>query len=131
LCGNRWCCTLVVFNAKEREMTTRVNVARWRGHIEAAEAQGVTLAAYARQHGLSPHTLYAARQQMQREGKAAAEAQHVPGKAAPFVAVRVAPEALPSLRVRLPNGVAVEFGSLAAGRYAAVLNVLAALPCSN
>ncbi len=112
-------------------MTTRVNVSRWAGHIEAARERGVTLAEYAREHGLSRHTLYVARQQMQREGKAAARVRRAPRKAAPFVAVRVAPEALPSLRVRLPNGVAVEFGALAAGSYAAVLSALAALPCSN
>ena len=114
-------------------MTTRVNLERWRGHIEAAAKRGGTLADYAREHGLSRHTLYVARQQMQREAvlaPAQTPTRRRAAPAAPFVAVRVAQDAA-ALRVRLPNGVAIEFGALPTSSYTAVLTALAALPCSS
>ncbi|MGH7423257.1 MAG: IS66 family insertion sequence element accessory protein TnpA [Candidatus Methylomirabilales bacterium] len=113
---------------------TRVNVERWRGHLAAAQRRGVTLAQYAREQGLSRHTLYAARQQLQREAAASGRRRRpeakVVMKQSPFVAVRVTPGAA-VVRARLANGVALEFGALAAGDYTALLATLAALPCSN
>jgi len=38
----------------------QVDLKRWRPHLRAAKAAGATLAQYAREHGLSRHTLYAA-----------------------------------------------------------------------
>ena len=114
-------------------MTTRVNLERWRGHIQAAAKRGGTLADYAREHGLSRHTLYVARQQMRREAVGApmrTRGRQRVTAAAPFVPVRVVPDAV-SLRARLPNGVAVEFGALPTSSYTAVLTALAALPCSS
>jgi hypothetical protein len=128
----------VVFNQKETKMSTRVNVERWRGHIEAAREAGMSLAQYARAHALSRHTLYLASQQMRREAPASVKRRPTknPPKPKPlaragaFVALRVAAQAI-ALRARLPNGVAVEFTCLAPGSYPAVLSALAGLPCSN
>ncbi|MGH9575812.1 MAG: IS66 family insertion sequence element accessory protein TnpA [Terriglobales bacterium] len=113
---------------------TKVNVERWRGHLVAAQKRGVSLAQYARENGLSRHTLYAARQRLQREAAAAIKrGGRGVGRArgaSPFVAVRVAPS-VAVVRARLPNGVALEFGALAASEYVGLLGMLAALPCSS
>ena len=118
-------------------MANKVNLARWRKHLKRATARGITLAQYAREHGLSRHTLYAASQQqraeavaerieaqpgLQRQGKASRSA---------FIAVRL-PEAQSAperageqigskgttvLQARLPNGVqiGIEVSSIEAG----------------
>jgi len=116
-------------------MTTLVNLERWRAHLTAARERGVSLARYAREHGLSRHTLYVARRQLQREAGGATKRQGrgrrkvVP--TSPFVAVQLAAGTAPWLRVHLPNGVALEFGTLEASANAALLGLLVALPCSN
>ena len=118
-------------------MANKVNLARWRKHLKRATARGITLAQYAREHGLSRHTLYAASQQqraeavaerieaqpgLQRQGKASRSA---------FIAVRL-PEAQSApertgeqigskgttvLQARLPNGVqiSIEVSGIEAG----------------
>lgn len=43
-----------------------VSLARWRPHVLAAESAGLSVIAYAKIHGLSSTTLYAARQQMRQ-----------------------------------------------------------------
>jgi transposase-like protein len=126
---------LVVFEmTKERTMTTRVNLDRWRTHVTAAQEQGVTLARYAREHGLSRHTLYVARKQLQSEGGGVAKRQRrrrrKAARSSAFVAVQLA-AAAPLLRVRLPNGVALELSALDTSACAALLGLLVALPCSN
>ena len=108
-------------------MANKVNLARWRKHLKRAAARGVTLAQYAREHGLSRHTLYAASQQ--RRAEAVAERieakpglQRKDGTArSAFIAVRL-PEAQSALerageqigskgttvlQARLPNGVQI------------------------
>ena len=47
---------------EESEMIPQVKLSRWKPHLQAAARQGKTLAKYAREHGLSRYTLYAARQ---------------------------------------------------------------------
>lgn len=109
-------------------MATKVKLSRWVEHLAQAQADGVTLAQYARQHGLSKATLYAARQQ-QRALQTQADTAHAQlprqGKSArsPFVTVQL-PEATratqqaatlcsassptgTTLQARLPNGVHV------------------------
>ena len=49
-------------------MVTKVKLSRWEGHLAQAQADGVTLAQYARKHELSKATLYAARQQQGSKG---------------------------------------------------------------
>ncbi len=66
-----------------------------RAHVEAAEAQGLSIARYASAHGVSAQSLYATRRRMRTAG---------------FVRVRSSPPetiAAPSLHIRLPNGIAV------------------------
>ena len=73
---------------------TRVNVERWRGHVTALRKSSMSVAQYAAKHGLSRHTLYAARRQVAAAAtpkpKPAKHCRNVAVKAAPFVAVRVA-----------------------------------------
>lgn len=112
---------------------TTVRLERWRGHVIAARKQGMPLAHYADQHGISRYTLYAAQQRLRREGKVTAK-RSAPGArpgAAAFVAVQVAASAATLMRARLPNGVELEFGHLDAAACATLLGMLAALPCSG
>lgn len=121
-------------------MSRNVSLARWRPHLKAAEREGKTLRAYAREHGLSPYTLYGARSRLRRmhaEG----------GSSSPFAAVRVKTAATkpgsasvsllcepePRLQVRLPNGVALELkcGSAQNAVLDWLLRTLAQLPCSG
>ena len=101
---------------------TRVKLERWRAHLAAARDQGVSIARYAREHGLSRFTLYAAQRQWRSEQRVAARrsgrhGSSVVANASPFVRVEMAaPAAL--LRVRLPNGVELEFHLLHAARLA-------------
>ena len=118
-------------------MANKVNLTRWRKHLKRAASRGITLAQYAREHGLSRHTLYAASQQ--RRAEAVAERieakpglQRKDGTArSAFIAVRL-PEAQSALerageqigskgaavlQARLPNGVqiGIEVSSIEAG----------------
>ena len=79
-------------------MANKVKLARWRKHLKRAAARGITLAQYARQNGLSRHTLYAASQQ-QRAEPVAERIEAKPGlqrkgktSSSSFIAVRL-PEA--------------------------------------
>jgi transposase-like protein len=117
---------------------SQVDLKKWRPHLRAAKAAGVTLAQYARKHGLSRHTLYAAlRAERDRKGmrpKPLGRAR--PGRrssavnAAAFVPVAVS-GASTRLTVRLPNGVAFECHDLEGGQMGALVACLAALPCSS
>ncbi len=86
---------------------------------------GVTLAQYAREQGMSRHTLYAARQAMRKpESKG-----NTPAKA--FVPVRVsAAKIAPTPSVRLPNGLELCFGAVEADALGSLLHLLVTLPCS-
>lgn len=48
--------------------TNKVDLGRWKPHLEAAKREGKTIAQYARVRGLSRHTLYAASQQLSADG---------------------------------------------------------------
>lgn len=113
-------------------MINKVDMKRWQLHLDVIERQGVTVARYAREQGLSKHTLYAARA-MQRTGaaKKATRKQTMtqPGQAVQtrttcgFTAVKLIAgasipllrqvamqhqPAAPTLRAWLPNGTEVE-----------------------
>ena len=116
-------------------MSGKVNLDRWMPHLEAARREGKTLNAYARGLGLSPCTLYAARQMLRNLNSRPApdrraRVHRAPGKRvmdSAFAAVRLAvpvPVAssngtAPRLQARLPNGVMLELS----GADAAVLGV--------
>ena len=121
-------------------MGKQVDMKRWQGHLDAIERQGITVARYAREQGISRHTLYAARA-MQRSGAAKGVTRKPtkaqPGAAGPtrttnrFTAVKLIAGAgmpplrtaargqqptaeqqpiAPMLRAWLPNGVEIELG---------------------
>ena len=104
-------------------MSGKVNLDRWIPHLNAAKREGISLAQYAKTHGLSRYTLYAAREWIRKaNGKPLpgrqinapqASGKLVPGGSS-FAAVKLvtleAPPgtAVAQLRARLPNGVRVE-----------------------
>lgn len=114
-------------------MANKVNLQRWRKHLKRAAARSITLAQYAREHGLSPHTLYAASQQQRAEAvaerieaKPGLQRKGKPPRSA-FIAVRL-PEVgcatehrvgsgAAVLQARLPNGVqiGIEVGGIEVG----------------
>jgi len=110
-------------------MSGKVNLDRWGPHLAAAKRKGVSLAQYARIHGLSRYTLYAAREWTRKaNGKPLPARQSIPrrlsGKLVPssssFAPVKLvgleAPRssAVAQLRARIPNGVRVEVVGAAA-----------------
>jgi hypothetical protein len=120
-------------------MSGKVNLDRWGPHLEAAKREGKSLTQYARSHGLSRYTLYAAQQMLRGMGaKPSVERQprrpRVANESAPkpaFAAVKLlAPEA-PSggsaaqLRAQLPNGVKLELMWADAALLAAAIQALA------
>ena len=112
----------------------QIDLKRWRPHLRAARAAGMSLAQYARKHGLSRHTLYAAlRAERELQGLPAPRrirAARRSGVAqAAFVPVAVSRMA-GRLAVRLPNGVALECHDLEGVQVDALIASLAALPCS-
>jgi hypothetical protein len=93
-------------------------------HIQACEASGMTLAAYAAQKGLDVGPLYGARKVLKRKGLLAVRQE--PSR---FQRVRVAlVDSDVDWRVALPNGVTVAFsGAVEAGVLSTVLSAAAGL----
>ena len=122
-------------------MSGKVNLDRWSPHLAAAKREGKTLTQYARERGLSRHTLYAARQMLRGvRGKPGVErrprvlrAIAKPVADSAFAAVKLSGLCAPSggsaprLRAQLPNGVRLEltWGGAAAGLLAAAIEALA------
>lgn len=75
---------------------------RYLAHIQAAEASGQTLKAYAAKHGLSVAALYSHKATLRKHGQ-------LVGQAPTFARVALKPATgMAPLTVRLPNGVVVE-----------------------
>ena len=108
---------------------TTVKLARWEKHVTAARRQGMPLSHYAREHGISRYTLYAAQRQLRSQGSTTKRLAR-PSLAA-FVPVEVAGSAPAAVRARLPNGVQLEFGHLDPSAWATLVGMLAVLPCSG
>ena len=118
-------------------MKSKINIARWQPHLAAAERGGQTVAAYAAEHGLSRHTLYAASKALREgghrgDGKARRRKKAAPAFAAVRMAATQSPQAEVSrLRAQLPNGVVLHFeGAGSPTQLATWLTALGALPCS-
>ena len=127
-------------------MKPQVNLKRWSAHLDAAQRQGQSVAAYAAEHGLSRHTLYAAARALRDAGKHRTQTQ-APVRGAstkksatsPFAAVRIspvvpapAPDPVPQLKVQLPNGVILYIEGLSVPmQMSALLATLGALRCSR
>jgi transposase-like protein len=118
----------------------QVEMARWRPHLRAAKAAGVSVSRYAREHGLSRHTLYAALR-AERERRAMVEAggrrppkrartvrRSLPTGVSAFVPVAVSERAA-RLAVRLPNGVSLECRDLDEVLLGGLIAALSKLPC--
>lgn len=118
-----------------------VNVERWKPHLDEARKQGVSLAQYAREHGLSRHTLYMTNMELRRADQST-RAKVKPGRKAKlqmskpssneFVPVRLARETKESaaLRMCFPNGTELHIDAAAPAYCVAVITALASLPCS-
>jgi hypothetical protein len=114
-----------------------VKVERWKPHLEAAKAQGISLAEYARQHGLSRHTLYMTNTELRRSGQAEIKpckpSTSNVSKTDAFVPVKIRPSeaSLLSLRVVLPNGVEMHCDAVPVQVCTTFVIALATLPCSR
>lgn len=120
-------------------MSGKVNLDRWGPHLQAARREGKSLTEYARDRGLSRHTLYAARQMLRSMGgtpcvEPRSRAPRSMNKARlqpAFAAVKLLASDTPAgvaaaqLRAQLPNGVKLELVSADAPLLAAAINALA------
>ena len=115
----------------------QVNVERWREHVVAALEGGQSFRAYALEHGVSRHTLYAAQALMRQRGELPAGAtvkrpRCVPKQGRSSAAfVPVAVRAGLSLTALLPNGVRLQCQASDEGVLQRVLTQLAGLSCSG
>ena len=110
---------------------TKISIEHWRQHIEAAQAQGMALAHYARMHGLSRHALYSANKTLRKQARTPnAASTGSSSTATPFVAVRVAASDV-ALRAELPNGIVLHWQAACPTDRLLLLQALAALPCSR
>jgi transposase len=115
-------------------------------HIEAAQREGKTLSAYAREHGLSPSHLYRVRRLMRELSNGSENARmntaktaEPPERDSPFVEVKVAAAPASTLAPRarlwahLPNGVNVELLCTSADvdLLMAMMDSLGRTPCST
>jgi hypothetical protein len=104
----------------ERELTERQRY--WLEHIQACEASGESLKAYAAAHGFAAGAMYAAKKVLIRKGL-------LPPSSVRFQRVRApVPSMQSEWRVELPNGTTVGFsGAVDAAALSAVLQVVAGL----
>ena len=114
---------------------------KWQGHLIAAETSGMSLSAYAGQHGINVRRLYEARH-MDARAKAAKARQtsaFVPVKLKAQALVKVTPAAHSSdapgarfaMQARLDNGVVLSwtYDAASVSAQANLLHTLAGLPC--
>src|SRR5690606_23576153 len=104
---------------RSAKMSGKVNLDRWGPHLRAAKRQGKSVKQYAAEHGLSPYTLYAAREMLKARARAERSERRAGSGLSAFAEVKLPltqevaghlPIAAmaPRLRARLPNGVALE-----------------------
>ena len=104
----------------EQELTERQQY--WLGHIQACEASGESLKAYAEANGFEPGAIYAAKKVLIRKGLLSQS----PGR---FQRVEsLASVASSDWRVELPNGAAVGFsGAVDAATLSTILSTVSRL----
>ena len=112
---------------------------KWQGQLEAAQASGLSLSAYAAQRGINVRRLYEARQTLVRAAKARQTSAFVPVKLKAQSLVKVTPTVHHSdvtaarfaMQARLDNGVLLSwtYDASGAAAQANLLHALAALPC--
>ena len=107
----------------------------WAAHLEAAEACGLSLAAYAAKHHINVHRLYEARQLRKLQAASAWSVVRVKEQGAADVSPKVQHRATPTtiaMQARLGNGVVLSWAQDQANTSAldTMLRTLASLPCS-
>lgn len=115
---------------------------KWQGHLKAAETSGMSLSAYAAQHGINVRRLYEARHMDARKkaAKARQTSAFVPVKLKGQALVKVtavahhvdvAPGARFAMQARLDNGVVLSwtYDAASVSAQANLLHTLAGLPC--
>lgn len=102
------------------QLTTRQRY--WLNHLQACEASGKGIAAYAREHGIKDKSLYASKKALISKGL-------LPPAGVQFQRVQMAnPVAASEWRIQLPNGVSVSFTGVVDGvALASVLNAAAVI----
>jgi len=115
--------------------------AKWTDHLNAAEASGMGIAAYARQHGIKPHMLYKLRYKLRRSAayRRPEQSAFVPVKVRQSSALQDRPtahggnaaDAPVFMQARLANGVVLNWSHDPTHPHAlsSVLQTLAGLPC--
>ncbi len=95
----------------------------WLEHVQACEASGKRMTAYATEHGLGVRAMYDGKRQLVKKGVLPRRHQNR------FQRARVVDSVVGNeWRIELPNGVSVVFsGAVDAGSLATVLNTAAAL----
>ena len=92
--------------------------------IQACEASGMSLSAYAAEHGLDVRSLYDARKVLKRRGVLAGNRKSVRFQRAEIAVGRREVQ----WRIELPNGAAIEFsGTVDSGGLSTVLSVVSDL----
>ena len=96
---------------------------KWLGRVQACEASGMSVAAYASEQGFAVRAMYDAKKVLVRKGVLPRT------QGARFQRVQTKPVAVENeWRIRLPNGVLVEFsGSVDGGSLSTVLTTVAHL----
>ena len=95
----------------------------WLEHIQACEASGSSVAAYAAEHGIEARAMYGGKKVLVRKG-VLPRTQVVQFQRAEMIAVSSDSE----WRIQLPNGVSVDFsGTVDAGSLSTVLSTAADL----
>ena len=108
---------------EEKEQLLTEHQRKWLERVQACEASGMSVAAYASEHGFPVRAMYDAKKVLVRKGVLPrthrSQFQRVQTKAV---------TADNEWRIQLPNGVSVEFsGTVDAGSLSAVLNTVASL----
>ena len=118
-----------------------IKKARWTDHLNAAEASGLGIAAYAAQHGIEPRALYKLRYKLRRAAARdrSAQSAFVPVKVRrspqtqdrPTVHGGNVADSGGSTQARLDNGVVLSwaYDATSASAQANLLHTLAGLPC--
>ena len=94
----------------------------WLNHLQACEASGKSIAAYAKDHGLKSKSMYASKKALISKGV-------LPPTRAQFQRVQVVNTVVANeWLIQLPNGVSVSFsGAVDKGALTAVLNTAAVI----
>ena len=83
----------------------------WLGHVEACEAEGVSMKSYAERHELKLQSFYCWKGQLKKRGFLSSTLPSTDDRAMLPVTFVVPPEPRPSARVSFTNGITIEVPS--------------------